>query len=230
MSYQIQRGDNLYEIAKKHNISVDSILDNNPGINPQNLLVGSYIYLPIVEDHFMIDNKLHERMRQVWEQHVFWTRLLIVSIMERLGDEDATTKRLLRNADDLADIYRPYYGSDVASTIAKLITEHLVIAAKLVHAIVDNNTTEIDTLNTAWYQNADDIAVAFSSINPHYDKELLRSMLHTHLDLTKEEVINRFQKDHVKEIETFDRVEQEIIMMADYLTRGILKQFYQREQ
>lgn len=224
MKYLIQKGDNLYQISKKYNVSVEDIIKSNPQLNPYNLIIGTYIYIPMI-NNFKQGNQLKEKMRVVWEQHVFWTRLLIVSIVEHLMDEPETTARLLRNANDLADLYRPYYGNEVANTIAKLINDHLVIADKLVHAIISNNSNEVNNLNVSWYKNADEIASALSSINPYYNKEELRQMLYTHLDLTKEEVTNRINHNYKKEIEVFDEVEKEALMMADYFTEGIYRQF-----
>lgn len=224
MNYLIKKGDNLYEIAKTYNANVEDIMKANPHLNPYNLVIGTYIYIP-KSNTKKEDYHLKEEMRSVWEQHVFWTRLLIVSIIDHLKDESETTNRLLRNANDLANLYKPYYGNNVADTIARLITEHLVIAAKLVHAIINNNNQEVSNLNTSWYKNADEIAIALSSINPYYNKEEIRQMLYTHLDLTKEEVMNRINHNYKKEIEVFDEVEKEAIMMADYFTSGISKQF-----
>lgn len=219
MNYLIQKGDNLYQISKRYNINVNDLIKHNPHINPQNLHINTYIFIPTTS------NNLENNMRKVWEQHVFWTRLLIISIIEHLNDEPTTTERLLRNAKDLADLYKPYYGDIVANTIEKLITDHLVIADKLVHAIISNNTTEANKLNVEWYNNADDIANALSSINPYYNKEELRKMLYTHLDLTKEEVTNRINHNYKNEIEVFDEIEKEALMMADYFTEGIQKQY-----
>lgn len=224
MNYLIKKGDNLYQIAKKYNISVEEIIKNNFQLNPYNLTIGKYIYIPM-NSNFEQYNQLKENMRIVWEQHVFWTRLLIISIVEHLNDELETTDRLLRNAKNLADLYRPYYGNEIADTIDRLINEHLVIASKLVHAIVNNDMNEANTLNENWYKNADDIASALSSINPYYNKEEVRKMLYIHLDLTKEEVMNRLNHNYKKEIEIFDNIEKEAIMMSNYFTQGIQEQF-----
>lgn len=43
-------------------------------------------------------------MNLVWEQHIMWTRMLLISIAENLGDLDATRTRLLENPKDIADI------------------------------------------------------------------------------------------------------------------------------
>lgn len=170
-------------------------------------------------------DSLKEKMRKLWEQHVFWTRLVIISIIDRLKDEQDMTERLLRNPKDIANLYLPFYGKDVAETINKLITDHLVIASNLVHAIMNNQNKEVTDYNKKWYKNADEIAYTLSSINKYYDEQTLRKMLHEHLDLTKEEVMNRRNGNHQKEIEIFDKIENQALMMADYFTEGISKQF-----
>lgn len=60
---------------------------------------------------------LLKHMNLVWEQLIMWTRMLLISIVENLGDLDATRTRLLENPKDIADIFRKFYGNEVASLI-----------------------------------------------------------------------------------------------------------------
>ena len=53
-------------------------------------------------------------------------------------------------------------------------------------------------------------------------------MLYTHLDLTKEELANRLAGRYVEDVNSFNRVEQEAMMMADYFVNGIVRQFPDR--
>jgi len=89
----------------------------------------------------------------------------------------------------------------------------------------DDNHAEAERLEDEWYANADRMAEAFSEINPAYDREELRRMLHSHLDMTSNEVAMRLAKDYVADVQAFDRVEQQAINMADYFARGIMRQF-----
>jgi len=164
-------------------------------------------------------------MRFVWEQHVYWTRMLIISIAARLPDEPEVTARLLRNPYDIAKIYADYYPAEDAQKIAQLLTEHLQIGAALITALRDKKTEEADNLNHQWYINADKMAEAFSSINPYYDVDELRKMLYKHLELTTNEVNMRLAGNYKADIEAFDKVELEAISMADYFSTGIIKQF-----
>ena len=60
-----------------------------------------------------------------------WTRMLFISIAENLKDLEATQTRLLRNPKDIANVFRPYYGNNIANEIQRLLTEHLAIGKDL---------------------------------------------------------------------------------------------------
>lgn len=46
IAYTIKKGDTLYLIAKKNNIPLSLLIKSNPGINPNNLIVGEIICIP----------------------------------------------------------------------------------------------------------------------------------------------------------------------------------------
>ena len=168
---------------------------------------------------------LINNMRLAWEQHVYWTRMLLISIAERLKDLPEVTGRLLQNPYDISRIFADYYAGESADKIAALLTEHLQIGAELITALRDKQTEQSDKLNKEWYINADKMAEAFSKLNPHYNQEELREMLRRHLDLTSREVSERLDGNYQADIEAFNKVEKEAMMMADYFTDGIIKQF-----
>ena len=45
-TYAVQSGDNFYSIARRFNISVDALLNANPGINPDLIQIGQIICIP----------------------------------------------------------------------------------------------------------------------------------------------------------------------------------------
>lgn len=164
-------------------------------------------------------------MNLVWEQHIMWTRMLLISIAENLNDLEATKSRLLENPKDIANVFRRYYGNDIAKTIQELLTEHLVIGGDLMVALKKGNQKLATELNTKWYKNADDMANAFSSINPFYPKEEVRNMLYEHLKLTTNEVNARLRQDYRADIQAYDMVQKEILEMSQFFVNGIVKQF-----
>src|SRR5436190_4784520 len=51
----------------------------------------------------------HDAMRKIWEDHVTWTRLAIVSLVAGLADTNATVGRLMQNQADIGNAIRPFY-------------------------------------------------------------------------------------------------------------------------
>ena len=124
--------------------------------------------------------QLHNLMRMLWEQHATWTRMTIISIAEGLPDEAQTTARLLRNPGDIAAVFRPLYGNDVAKRLNDLITEHLVVAADLVKAAKAGNSAAAAEIERRWYECRSNSSV-LSYINPYWSREGMTRMWHEHL-------------------------------------------------
>lgn len=164
--------------------------------------------------------------RLLWMEHVNWTRMTIMGIVFNLPDLPFVQERLLRNATDLGNCLRPFYGNQVADYYAQLIKEHLTIAAELVTAATKGDTVTAEQKEKAWYENADQITVFLSSINPYINKQELQKMFYSHLSLTKEEAVNMIQKNYKEDIEVFDNIEAEALAMSDMIASAIVKQFY----
>ncbi|MDF2658608.1 MAG: hypothetical protein K0Q94_1399 [Paenibacillus sp.] len=169
--------------------------------------------------------ELNQNLRALWEQHVFWTRLTINSIIDRLPDEAETTKRLLRNADDFGAALQPLYGPAIASRFAELLRAHLTIAAELVKALQAGNTEAAADANKRWFANADEIAIFLSHINPYWSKAEWQTMMNEHLKLLTQEVSSRLAKNYAENVALGDSIQAQALDMADVMTRGILQQF-----
>jgi prophage DNA circulation protein len=171
----------------------------------------------------------HDAMRQLWEDHITWTRLYIVSAAANLPDADQTAQRLLRNQTDIGDAIKPFYGDAAGERLTALLRGHILTAARLVGAAKAGDTAAVRTASRAWYANADSLAAFLSGANArHWPQARLQAMLHTHLDLTLEEATARLRGDWAADIAAYDDVHRHILRMADVLSDGILRQFPRR--
>ena len=171
----------------------------------------------------------HDAMRRLWEDHITWTRLYIVSAAAGLPDVTPTAERLLKNQTDLGDAIKPFYGDAAGASLAALLRGHILTAAKLIGAAKSGDTAAVSAASAAWYANADSIATFLSSANPRqWPVATLRAAMKMHLDLTLQEATARLHGDWAADIAAYDAVHRHILQMADVLSDGIIKQFPSR--
>jgi hypothetical protein len=165
-------------------------------------------------------------MRKLWEDHVTWTRLYIVSAVAGLPDKDATAQRLLQNQTDLGDAIRPFYGDPAGDELTALLRDHILVAVELVDAAKAGDQAKQDDANTRWLANADAIATFLHGANSkNWALADAKQMMRDHLRLTTEEVVAHLGEDWAGSIAAYDEVHTQILHMADMLSSGIQKQF-----
>ena len=169
--------------------------------------------------------ELQKAERELWIDHVSWTRSYIISAIASLKDQNAVLERLLRNQDDIGNSIKPYYGEEAGNKLAALLREHITLAGQVLEAAKNNNKTDLDKYNKLWYQNADQIAAFLSSANPNYSQKELKDMLHTHLQFLTDQVVARLNGDWKADIDAYDKGEKHMIHFAEILADGIIKQF-----
>ncbi len=170
----------------------------------------------------------HDAMRKLWEDHVTWTRLAIVSLVAGLPDTSATVDRLMKNQADIGDAIRPFYGDAAGDRLTALLKDHIAIAAEIILAAKAGNQTSVNDGVARWYANADQIAAFLSGANPkNWEADMTRHMMHDHLDLTLKEAVAHLTGDYSTSVATYDAIHVQILAMADMLSSGIVAQFPQ---
>ena len=169
--------------------------------------------------------ELRTGMRQLWEDHVTWTRNVILCVMDGLPGTDQAVARLLKNQDDIGNAIKPYYGDDAGKKLTDLLRVHITTAADLLKAAKSDNNAAFDEANKKWTANADEISDFLSKANPNWPLDDMKTMMHDHLKLTTEEAVARKKKDYDADVKAYDKVHDEILKMSDMLTDGIVKQY-----
>jgi hypothetical protein len=169
---------------------------------------------------------LSKSMRRLWEEHITWTRLFIVSFAAGLPDLEATTQRLLRNQTDIGNAIKPFYGAAAGTRLTDLLKQHILGAAAVLKEAKAGDSAGVARTQAAWYANADQVAAFLHTANPqHWPLADMQQMMHRHLNLTLAEAVAHLQGRYAQDIAAYDRVEVEILSMADMLTAGIVAQF-----
>ena len=78
----------------------------------------------------------HDAMRKLWEDHITYTRNVIISFELNepaagvvLPDLNTVVDRLMQNQVDIGNAIKPYYGEEAGNQLTKLLHEHITGAA-----------------------------------------------------------------------------------------------------
>lgn len=168
----------------------------------------------------------HDAMRKLWEDHITWTRLYIVSAAASLPDAQPAAQRLLQNQVDLGDAIKPFYGEAAGARLTALLRSHILIAAELVTAAKTANTANVQAASARWDTNAVTIADFLSGANSsNWPQATMRAEMRHHLELTLHEAQARLGADWAGDILAYDEIHKHILRLADVLSAGIIKQF-----
>lgn len=174
----------------------------------------------------MSKTDFNQAMRKLWEDHITWTRLYIISAAGNLPDKGATTQRLLQNQTDIGNAVAQFYGKDAGDKLTGLLKDHILGAAALIEAAKSGDKAKTDAAAAKWYANADEIATFLNGANPqNWPLADLKSGMKMHLDLTLQEATDRLQGKYPDGIKEYDKIHEHILGLADLLSSGIEKQF-----
>jgi hypothetical protein len=172
---------------------------------------------------------LREAMRQLWEDHIVWTRLTIISLTTGSPDTEATVGRLLKNQTHIGNAVKPFYGKAAGNKLTAELRKHILIAADLIAAAKAGDEAKLAEEQANWAKNADDIAAVLASVNPRFFKlSVLKAEMRMHLKLTTEEAVARLQGKWAADVAAYDKIHRHILHMSDYLSDGLVKQFPKR--
>jgi hypothetical protein len=172
---------------------------------------------------------LRQEMRRLWEDHITWTRLAIISLTTDSADTEATVGRLLANQTDIGDAVKPFYGEAAGNELSRQLRLHILIAADVVAAARAGDHERLADAQARWQSNADDIAAVLNSVNPKYwTLVTMKAEMYKHLDLTTQEAVARLQGNWSADVAAYDQIHEHILHMSDLLSNGIVKQFPKR--
>ena len=172
---------------------------------------------------------LRTTMDKLWEDHITWTRMVIVDFAAGLPDLSTAEARLLRNQADIGNAIKPYYGRAAGNKLTSLLRTHILEAVPVLQAAKAGDKAKLSAALSAWYANGNQIAAFLNKANPHnWQLPMMRAMMKQHLALTTKEAVARLQGNWKADVAAYDQVHAEILHMSAMLSDGIVRQFSTR--
>lgn len=173
---------------------------------------------------------IESKMISAWDDHGYYTGLVFLAKVNKLPNDaiNALKTRLLQNQNHIAQLFKPKFNEKVATDVAKALQEHIVIADKLIDALM-NGDTMADTLTKDWKRNADEIGTTLYKLQNRYGGPYIlsegqwKSQMQEHLThLTK--IISQYLKgdraDALKDMDPYIEHIRRLAMALAKLVSG----------
>jgi len=190
---------------------------------------GGHAHAAAVAPRTAAQNAFHDQMRKLWEDHVTWTRLAIVTFADGSAGFGPTAGRLLQNQSDIGSAVKPFYGAAAGNQLTSLLNDHITIAVEVMTAAKAGNTDAFNAASARWYANGNDIADFLAAANTRsWPQSVMRADMKTHLDATLAEAAHELHGEYAAGITDYEGIHAHILMMSDQLSDGIMTQFPSR--
>lgn len=191
------------------------------------ILLIAFLVLPTISQAVISQKSedLRDKMRELWIDHVVWTREFIVAFAAGSLSQPVASERLLHNQEEIGQAVAGFYGAQAGEKLTALLKDHILISVEVVTAAKAGNDAQLKIADKKWHDNADQIASFLSGANPAWPKAEMQKMMYDHLAKTTKEAVARLKGNWKEEVAIYDDVRAQIIRMADMLSDGIIKQF-----
>lgn len=163
--------------------------------------------------------------RQLIEQQLRLFCEVQRGILYQLPGQEPLHIRLQRNARDLAEALRRFYGPRKTEEAASLFSGRYRLYIALLQKRSSLQPEEADQLRRRWAQNAGEIARFLSVINPFWENGEWRARLLTQMQLLETAYELRAEARWEEELDAWDQLEDLSLQMADYFSSGLIRQF-----
>jgi hypothetical protein len=169
---------------------------------------------------------LYLAMRDLWSQHMEWTYATVSAFVADSPGFDASVSRLLQNQKDIGNAIKPFFGKAAGNTLTELLSEHIDLAVPVLVAARSGDDDALEKAVASWYENARQIGRFLARAIPSSNDA--RGMMRTHITQTIAYASDQLQGDYAKSINHYDKAEHHMLMLADELSAGIIKEFPRR--
>lgn len=168
---------------------------------------------------------LRQGLIKLWEDHIVYTRNVIVGVASDSPSVSAVVARLMENQSEIGNAIKPYYGNAAGDQLTALLKDHIKWAGEAVKALKANDAAKATNATNQLYANADQLAAFLGKANPNWPEPAVKQMLYTHLDLLAKQAKAELGGDWQGSIKAYDDGHKAILQMANALADGIIKQF-----
>jgi len=170
--------------------------------------------------------EMQQTLRDLWVGHIFWVRHVVSNIATSDSEErDAAQKEVVTNTKQIAQTITPFYGEVASEKFYRLLDGNIGAVEEYSEATAAGNKRQQNAALAHLASNAEEIADFLSHLNPYLQKDIVRSLIETHVAHHVLQINQYKAKDYAPLGAMWPMMRQHVYVFADTLTTALAKQF-----
>jgi hypothetical protein len=161
-----------------------------------------------------MSHNTHMMLRKVFTDHAVYTKFVITDILENLPNKPADLARLLKNQDDISQVFMPYIGAERALRLAQLFKTHIERAGNCLIALKNGNASELISAKSLLFENSDQIGSFLSALNPTKLGDM-SALFRQHNQYVLDIATAQVSKEYDNVVKLYDAYYEHMMMLAD---------------
>jgi hypothetical protein len=187
---------------------------------------GSAVAAPSQGQQCMTSEQMNEiyNIRMIWFDLVFWVRSFMLSKYRGIGDVNDVFNRLQQVPGEFISSLKQFFGDNpVFNNYQIQLNTYIDLIDSLTTAEMKGNTDEVSRIVKLLYQNMDERAASFASLNPSYwNVSDLQTRLYDNLSSTLEESTTFLAGDYARNLDVFDTLLDQAESISGVITQGLI--------
>jgi hypothetical protein len=152
----------------------------------------------------------------------------MLSRYQNVGNENEVYARLQKVLSDFISNLKIVFGeTPEVNELQVQLNAYIGLIDSFITAQKAGNTDELNRITRELYKNADNIAAAYSSINPYWDQNEWKNRLYNQLRSTIEESTMFLSENYARSMDIFSMLLALSESSGDYLVQGVLNHIFQ---
>lgn len=162
-------------------------------------------------------------IRTVWMLMALWTRAFLFSVATGLGNLNVVAEKLYNIPDDLHNILRLVFPDGEAQNILNLLSLFIINLQNAMLGLKNGDQASVDASTVNLYQISADLSNYLNQVNPFWSEVQWRNLLDTYISLALQEATALMSGNYTRDIELFDRLVNQAILLGDYMADGLIQ-------
>ena len=170
--------------------------------------------------------EMQQTLRDLWLGHIFLVQhVVLYNATTNPVDRDAAEKEVMDNAKQIAITVTPFYGEARSEKFLTLLVGHTAAVKEYSDATIAGDKSRQDAALTRLASHADVFAEFLNGIDPYMPKDTVRGLIAAHGAHHVLQINLYKRKDYAKIEATWPMMREHVYLIADTLTRSLVRQF-----